>query len=50
MLLVEDILIISGLTVMVITTFFVNRVIGWYALGAVLFAVGVYFAKHPMRR
>jgi len=47
---IEDILIISGLGVIVGTTFFINRIAGCYALGVVLFGAGVYFAINPLRR
>lgn len=42
---IEDIFIISGLTVLVTTTFFINKIIGFYALGVVLFGLGIYFAR-----
>ena len=47
---IEDICIISGLAVIVGTTFFVSKIIGAYALGVALFGLGVYFVKYPIER
>lgn len=47
---IEDILIISGLTVMVGTTFFISKIAGFYTLGTVLLGLGVYFSKNPPGR
>lgn len=44
---IEDILILSGLTVIVITTFLLSKIAGLYCLGAVLFGLGVYFSISP---
>lgn len=46
----EDILIFSGLAVIVVTTFLVSKVLGLYALGFTLFGLGVFFARHPPRK
>ncbi|UIJ66780.1 hypothetical protein LW858_00010 [Bacillus cereus] len=37
----EDILLISGLAIIVGTTFFVNPIYGWYLLGVILTMLGV---------
>lgn len=47
---IEDICIISGLAVIVGTTFFISKIIGAYALGVALFGLGVYFVKYPIER
>lgn len=46
----EDILIISGLAVIVKTTFLFSEIAGLYTLGAILLLLGIYFAKNPLRR
>lgn len=46
----EDILIFSGLAVIVATTFLVSKIIGLYVLGFVLFGLGAFFARHPPRK
>jgi hypothetical protein len=47
MLHVEDVLILSGLAVVVGATFSWSRLAGWYATGTVLFGLGIWFARHP---
>lgn len=47
---IEDILIFSGLAVIVATTFLVSKIIGLYVLGFVLFGLGAFFARHPPRK
>lgn len=47
---IEDILILSGLAVLVTTTFLFSKIAGLYSLGAVLFGLGVYFARYPIKR
>lgn len=47
---IEDICIISGLSVIVGTTFFISRIIGAYVLGLALFGLGIYFVKYPIER
>lgn len=37
----EDILLISGLSIIVGTTFFINPIYGWYLLGVILTMLGV---------
>ncbi|HDR7853666.1 hypothetical protein ACS2QC_25450 [Bacillus cereus group sp. Bce033] len=41
MSILEDILLISGLSIIVGTTFFVNPIYGWYLLGIILTMLGV---------
>jgi hypothetical protein len=47
---IEDILILSGLTVIIAATFLLSEIAGLYCLGAVLFGLGVYFSKNPPER
>lgn len=47
---IEDILILSGLTVIVTTTFLLSLIAGLYSLGIALFGLGIYFAKNPPER
>lgn len=44
---IEDIFIISGLTLIVIATFLLSKILGIYVLGGVLFGLGVFFARNP---
>lgn len=46
----EDLLILSGLTTIVIATFLVSKIGGLYCLGAVLLGLGIYFTKYPLQR
>jgi uncharacterized membrane protein AbrB (regulator of aidB expression) len=46
---IEDILILSGLTFIVGTTFLLSKIAGGYMLGAVLIGMGVYFIKCPLK-
>lgn len=48
---IEDILILSGLAVIVVATFLLSFIAGLYCLGSVLFGLGVYAAiKESQRR
>lgn len=47
---IEDILIISGLTFIVVATFLLSKVAGLYCLGGCLLALGVYFTVFPIRK
>ena len=47
---VDDMLIFSGLGVLVATTFLINTIAGLYTLGAVLFLLGIFFAITSSRR
>lgn len=47
---IEDILILSGLAIIVIATFLVSKIIGLYVLGSILFGLGIYFTKCPLGR
>jgi len=44
---IEDILIFSGLALIIATTFLVSKILGMYVLGFVLFGLGVFFTRHP---
>lgn len=46
---IEDILIFSGLLVIIIATFLVARIIGLYITGLILFGLGVYFSRNPLK-
>ncbi|MBW3492287.1 hypothetical protein [Bacillus sp. FDAARGOS_1420] len=41
----EDILLISGLSIIVGTTFFIHPIYGWYLLGIILTLIGVVIAR-----
>lgn len=41
----EDILILGGLAVVIFTTFLLSIIAGLYLLGAVMIALGVWFAR-----
>ena len=43
---VEDLLIFSGLSCIVYATFQVGKIAGFYCLGGILLALGVYFTRH----
>jgi hypothetical protein len=47
---IEDILILGGLTIIVMATFLVSKVIGLYVLGTTMFGLGIFFSRHPPRR
>jgi membrane-bound ClpP family serine protease len=44
---IEDILIFSGLILIVIATFLLSKIIGLYVLGLILFGLGIFFSRHP---
>ncbi|MDI3477486.1 MAG: hypothetical protein PWQ59_1011 [Thermoanaerobacterium sp.] len=46
---IEDILVFSGLFLIVLSTFLINKIIGLYVLGVVLFGLGIHFTKYPPR-
>jgi len=46
----EDILIFSGLVVIIVTTFFVSKIAGGYVAGAILTGLGAYLARCPPKR
>ena len=46
----EDILIFSGLLIIIMATFFISKIIGLYVLGGILVGLGVYFTRYPPRR
>jgi hypothetical protein len=45
----EDILIMSGLLIIVTATFLISSIFGMYVLGLILFSLGVYFSKYPLK-
>lgn len=47
---IEDILILSGLLLIIIATFLINIIAGIYITGLILLALGIYFTKYPVRR
>lgn len=47
---IEDIFIIGGLATIAATTFFISKIIGSYVFGTILFAIGVYFTKCPIKK
>lgn len=47
---IEDILILSGLTCIVIATFLLSKIVGVYVLGVALLGLGIYFTKYPPRK
>ena len=46
----EDILILSGLLIIIIATFLISIIAGLYITGITLFGLGVYFSKYPLKR
>lgn len=44
---IEDLLIISGLLIIVVATFFVSKIIGTYLLGIILLSLGILLSRHP---
>ncbi len=47
---IEDILIFSGLIIIIWTTFIISKIAGRYCLGITLVLLGIYFAKNPPER
>ncbi|WP_169798782.1 hypothetical protein [Clostridium tepidiprofundi] len=47
---IEDILVLGGLTIIVLATFLLSKIAGLYATGVIMFGLGVYFSKYPLRR
>lgn len=47
---IEDILILSGLIIIVVATFLVSEIMGLYTLGIELLGLGIYFTKYPLIR
>ena len=47
---IEDILIISGLTFIVVATFLWSKIVGYYSLGITLLALGIFFTRFPNRK
>jgi len=46
----EDILIVSGLILIIIATFLLSAIAGLYCFGAVLLGLGIWFAKYPFKK
>jgi hypothetical protein len=44
---IEDILILSGLGFIILATFLLSTVAGFYVLGVCLFGLGLWFTKYP---
>lgn len=47
---IEDILIVSGLILIIIAAFLLNKILGIFISGVTLFSLGVYFARFPLGR
>ena len=47
---IEDILIFSGLIIIIKATFLLSTIAGLYTLGGILLLLGVYFAGNPVER
>ena len=47
---IEDILIFSGLGVVIYATFRLCNIAGWYCLGGVMFGLGAWMTVHPRRK
>ena len=47
---IEDILILSGLMIIIKATFLLSAIAGLYALGGILLLLGLYFARNPTER
>lgn len=47
---IEDILILSGLLIIIIATFLLSKILGMYATGIILFSLGTYFSKNPFEK
>lgn len=46
----EDILIFSGLFFIVMATFMLSKVAGFYCMGGCLLGLGIYFTRFPIRK
>lgn len=46
----EDLLILSGLIIIIKATFLLSLIAGMYCLGLILLVLGIFFAKYPPRR
>lgn len=47
---IEDMLVLSGLTIIVIATFLLSTIAGLYCLGGSLFGLGIYFTRYPFKK
>jgi hypothetical protein len=46
----EDILVFSGLFFIVMATFMLSKIAGFYCLGGCLLGLGVYFIRFPIKK
>jgi uncharacterized membrane protein SirB2 len=46
----DDLLVLAGLVVIVVTNYRVNELFGWYSLGVLLVGLGLVFARVPLMR
>lgn len=46
----EDFFILSGLTIIISTTFYLNLIAGLYLLGVTLFLIGCYLVKQMLNK
>ncbi|WP_019850635.1 hypothetical protein [Desulfitobacterium sp. PCE1] len=46
----EDFLIFMGLLLIMLATFLLNSIAGIYATGIILFLLGVYFIRFPIKK
>lgn len=47
---IEDIFILSGLGFIIWATFLLSKIAGIYVLGGILFGIGAYLARNPLRK
>jgi len=47
---IEDVFILSGLFLIIKTTFYINKLAGLYLLGVILLLLGIYFARNPTKK
>jgi hypothetical protein len=47
---IGDFFILSGLMIIIVTTFLINTIAGLYVTGGIIFLLGVYFAFNLSRR
>jgi len=45
----EDFLILGGLLLIIIATFFVSKIAFLYVTGIIFIILGIYFSKNPLR-
>jgi hypothetical protein len=47
---VEDFFVFAGLGVIIGTTFWINKIAGWYTLGAIFLLIGLILSRKPPRK